>query len=462
MPITPPRINYEFIDPDKNPGLVKRYDVTQDGTTIFEAGDKESRITTTYGGGRHQRPDQGHPGPEKGHLFPRRTRRGAASTETGDNGFATAKTELEKLGYEVKKQTPGPGRPLPQGLRPARRPRPAERPPAERTTRRSGPIIQGGGRVLFMVDPETETTAAVVPGRIRLQARQRHRRRHGVPAPRRRLFHARRQRIRGPRHHAQVRLRDLLPLRPVGRDRRDEARRRDAHGPGQDEPQLLGRAGAQRESRSSSTRPRTGRARSLWPRWPRSRSKPAKRPVPPRRKPDGARPTAAKSGGKRGPHRRRRRLRLRQEPLLRPLRERQFLPQRRQLADRGIRPHLHPAQDPDAADDPAHALPGAPALPRQHRHPAAGRPGPRGSPSGSGGGRCEIQDDPRPASPSLVALLAVVLFFDPRARRIRPPRRRRTCSSSLAAADIHKDRASSQGRTGRSDLRAGRPGRPGG
>ena len=31
-----PRVKYEFIDPDKNPGLVKRYEVTQDGTTIFE------------------------------------------------------------------------------------------------------------------------------------------------------------------------------------------------------------------------------------------------------------------------------------------------------------------------------------------------------------------------------------------------------------------------------------------
>ncbi|GAH72205.1 unnamed protein product [marine sediment metagenome] len=41
------KIKYEFIDPDKNPGMVKRYDVTQDGTTILESGDKESRITST-------------------------------------------------------------------------------------------------------------------------------------------------------------------------------------------------------------------------------------------------------------------------------------------------------------------------------------------------------------------------------------------------------------------------------
>ncbi|MGB6864437.1 MAG: Gldg family protein, partial [Candidatus Aminicenantaceae bacterium] len=41
------KIKYEFIDPDKNPGLVKRYEVTEDGTSIFESGDKESRITST-------------------------------------------------------------------------------------------------------------------------------------------------------------------------------------------------------------------------------------------------------------------------------------------------------------------------------------------------------------------------------------------------------------------------------
>ncbi|MEW5902199.1 MAG: Gldg family protein, partial [Acidobacteriota bacterium] len=32
------RIKFEFINPDRNPGLVKRYEVTQDGTTIFESG----------------------------------------------------------------------------------------------------------------------------------------------------------------------------------------------------------------------------------------------------------------------------------------------------------------------------------------------------------------------------------------------------------------------------------------
>jgi ABC-type uncharacterized transport system involved in gliding motility auxiliary subunit len=42
-----PRIKYEFIDPDKNPSLVQRYGVTQDGTTVLEAGGQEGRVTST-------------------------------------------------------------------------------------------------------------------------------------------------------------------------------------------------------------------------------------------------------------------------------------------------------------------------------------------------------------------------------------------------------------------------------
>src|SRR5512143_3478180 len=41
------RVKFEFVDPDKNPALVKRYGVTQDGTTILEAGANEGRVTTT-------------------------------------------------------------------------------------------------------------------------------------------------------------------------------------------------------------------------------------------------------------------------------------------------------------------------------------------------------------------------------------------------------------------------------
>ncbi len=147
------KIKYEFIDPDKNPGLVKRYDIAEDGTTIFECGDKESRITSaseedvTNAMVKVTR--------EKKKTIYFLEGHGEASIEDSEEGgYSTAKQELEKLGYEVKKLTlalsdnfpgdcsllviPGPEKDLL---------------PNELETIRN--YISNGGRVFFMVDPET-------------------------------------------------------------------------------------------------------------------------------------------------------------------------------------------------------------------------------------------------------------------------------------------------------------------
>ena len=150
------KVKYEFIDPDKNPGLVKRYGVTQDGTTVIEAGDKESRITTTTEEDVTNALIKATRAVKKVIYF--LEGHGEESVEeAGDNGYATVKTELEKLGYEVKKQplaladrfpkvcallvVPGPQKDLL---------------PNEYETIRA--YLKDGGRVLFMVDPETATT----------------------------------------------------------------------------------------------------------------------------------------------------------------------------------------------------------------------------------------------------------------------------------------------------------------
>ncbi|MBN1225304.1 MAG: Gldg family protein [Candidatus Aminicenantes bacterium] len=97
-----PKIKYEFIDPDKNPGLVKRYEVTEDGTSILEYGDKESRITTsseediTNAIIKVTR--------ERKKLIYWLEGHGEASIEdTEEGGYSQAKSELEKLAYEIKK-----------------------------------------------------------------------------------------------------------------------------------------------------------------------------------------------------------------------------------------------------------------------------------------------------------------------------------------------------------------------
>jgi len=147
------KIKYEFIDPDKNPGLVKRYDVTMDGTAVFESGDKENRITSvseediTNAIIKVSR--------EKKKVIYFLEGHGEASLEESDeNGLSTVKDELGKLGYETKKLTlaletnfpadcallviPGPKKDL----------LPNEFESLQK-------YIKAGGRVFFMIDPET-------------------------------------------------------------------------------------------------------------------------------------------------------------------------------------------------------------------------------------------------------------------------------------------------------------------
>ncbi len=40
------RLSWRFVDPDKNPGEVRRYEIRDYGTIVFESGDRESRITS--------------------------------------------------------------------------------------------------------------------------------------------------------------------------------------------------------------------------------------------------------------------------------------------------------------------------------------------------------------------------------------------------------------------------------
>jgi ABC-type uncharacterized transport system involved in gliding motility auxiliary subunit len=147
------RIRYEFSDPDKNPGLVKRYGVTQDGTTVIEAGDLESRITTTTEEDITNALIKATRAAKKVIYF--LEGHGEESVEeAGDNGYATAKAELEKLGYEVKKQTLALADRFPKDCALLVVPGPQkDMLPNELETIRT--YLKEGGRALFMADPET-------------------------------------------------------------------------------------------------------------------------------------------------------------------------------------------------------------------------------------------------------------------------------------------------------------------
>jgi len=147
------KIKYEFIDPDKNPGLVKRYGVSQDGTTIFESGDKENRVTSST------EEDVTNAiikvSREKKKVIYFLEGHGEGSIEVSEeSGYSAAKDELQKIGYEAKKLTLALSETFPQDCALLIIPGPKkDLLPNELETVKN--FIDKGGRVFFMVDPET-------------------------------------------------------------------------------------------------------------------------------------------------------------------------------------------------------------------------------------------------------------------------------------------------------------------
>jgi ABC-type uncharacterized transport system involved in gliding motility auxiliary subunit len=146
------KIKHEFIDPDKNPGLVKRYEVTEDGTSILESGDKESRITTvseediTNAIIKVSRESKKVIYWLEGH--------GEASIEDSEEGgYSLAKSELEKLAYDVKKLDLALPDAFPDDVDLLIIPGPVKDLfPDELETIKK--FLFGGGKVFLMVDPE--------------------------------------------------------------------------------------------------------------------------------------------------------------------------------------------------------------------------------------------------------------------------------------------------------------------
>ncbi|MBU1474774.1 MAG: GldG family protein, partial [Acidobacteria bacterium] len=147
------RIKYEFIDPDKNPGLVKRYDVKQDGTTIFESGEKDNRITDVSEEEITNALIKISRGEKKTVYFLEGHGEGGIE-DTEDLGYSLAKDELEKMGYEVKTLSLALSETFPGDIALLIVPGPEkDLLPNELDTIRG--YISGGGRVFLMIDPET-------------------------------------------------------------------------------------------------------------------------------------------------------------------------------------------------------------------------------------------------------------------------------------------------------------------
>ncbi len=146
------KIKYEFIDPDKNPGLVKRYDITMDGTTVFECGDKENRITTvseediTNAIIKVSRE-------KKKTIYFLEGHGEASIEESDDNVLSYVKDELGKLGYEVKKLALALEENFPQDVALLVIPGP-KKDLLDNELATIKKYLSQGGRVFFMLDPE--------------------------------------------------------------------------------------------------------------------------------------------------------------------------------------------------------------------------------------------------------------------------------------------------------------------
>ncbi len=134
---------------------MKKYDITQDGTTVFECGDKENRITTTSEEDVTNALIKVTRASKKVIYFLEGHGENSME-ETGDPGFSTAKNELEKIGYEVKKLSLALSENFPRdcALLVIPGPRKALLPNELETIKK---YLENGGRVLFMVDPETSS-----------------------------------------------------------------------------------------------------------------------------------------------------------------------------------------------------------------------------------------------------------------------------------------------------------------
>jgi ABC-type uncharacterized transport system involved in gliding motility auxiliary subunit len=151
------KFEYEIVDPDKSPDIAKRYNITMYGTTVVESGGNREEITTvkeqdlTNAIIKVSREKKKVIYFVKGH--------GERDIDTriegnkGGDGFATAKEALEAMNFEVKSLllinedkvpedcavlvVPGPQTPFLQ-------------PEVERVKN----YLNGGGKLLLMVDPE--------------------------------------------------------------------------------------------------------------------------------------------------------------------------------------------------------------------------------------------------------------------------------------------------------------------
>ncbi|HUD73067.1 MAG TPA: GldG family protein, partial [Dongiaceae bacterium] len=145
-------LQVKFIDPDRNPGEVKRYNVTEAGAVILESGKSETRITTTDEESLTNALVKVTSDKERVVYFVS----GHGEHDLNNNerdGLSLLKGVMEKQNYQVKPLVLSQGVPADASAVVIAG---ADKPYLEAEVKMIGDYVAGGGRLLLMQDPGTD------------------------------------------------------------------------------------------------------------------------------------------------------------------------------------------------------------------------------------------------------------------------------------------------------------------
>jgi ABC-type uncharacterized transport system involved in gliding motility auxiliary subunit len=162
-----PRLQVKYIDPDKSPGEVKRYGITEYGTIVVESGKQESRVNTADEESLTNALIKVTRDREKIVCFS--DGHGERALEdTERDGLSLLKAALEKQHYAVRALRLNQPVPADASLVVVAGARVTLLPEEVRIL---GGYLEKGGRLLYLQDPETDPGFAEVLGRYGLRVR---------------------------------------------------------------------------------------------------------------------------------------------------------------------------------------------------------------------------------------------------------------------------------------------------
>lgn len=162
-----PKLQVKYIDPDKNPGEVKRYGISEYGTIVVESGKQESRVSTADEESLTNALIKVTRDRERVVYFS--AGHGERALEdTQRDGLSLLKAELEKQHYVVKPLPLNQTVPADASLVVVAGARKTLLPEEVRIL---GDYLDKGGRLLCLQDPETDPGLADVLGRYGLRVR---------------------------------------------------------------------------------------------------------------------------------------------------------------------------------------------------------------------------------------------------------------------------------------------------